>query len=251
MSGSGKKKAIAIIIKTPGISPVKTRLSTSTGVGFSDRFYRRCLEIVSTVVQEAVKWDSKIEPFWAVAEDECTQHDIWKVFKTISQGDGGLGERMGRVHNLLVGEYESVVLIGADIPLITRTHVRDAFEILSVNRLCKDKNNMVIGPAIDGGFYLFGASCKIPRDIWTRVKYSVSTTCQKFKSSLGSLGNIFDLSVLSDVDTLQDLFRLTNTGNHQKGLMTCQRNLIDWTKDYIETQPRLVEAYNDYINLED
>lgn len=234
MFGTDEKKAIAIMAKTPGISPVKTRLSKATGDGFSDAFYRRCLEIVSAVVKEAVKWDSKIKPFWAVAENECTQHDIWASFKTISQGNGGLGERMGRVYNLLVSEYESVVLIGADIPLITRAHIRDAFETLSENRPYKDKNNMVIGPAIDGGFYLFGASCKIPHDLWTCVKYSVSTTCREFKSSMKTLGNIFSLSVLSDVDTLQDIFRLIHTGNHQKELMTCQRNLIDWIKDFVE-----------------
>ena len=45
--------------------------------------------------------------------------------------------------------YDQTVLVGSDIPCLTRNIIIDAINVLS-------KKDIVIGPSKDGGFYLIG-----------------------------------------------------------------------------------------------
>ena len=50
--------------------------------------------------------------------------------------------------------YESVILIGIDIPQLSKKFINSAFTYL-------EKNNQIIGPSTDGGFYLIGSKSNI------------------------------------------------------------------------------------------
>jgi len=70
----------------------------------------------------------------------------------IEQQGEGLGERMkNTIECGFKSKKERVVIIGSDIPAITPEIIISAFDNLI-------KNEMVIGPAEDGGFYLIGLS---------------------------------------------------------------------------------------------
>lgn len=63
----------------------------------------------------------------------------------MGQGKGDLGERMLYPDRVLPpGPF---VLIGSDIPMVQRQHIAHAFKLLG-------KNDVVFGPATDGGFWL-------------------------------------------------------------------------------------------------
>ena len=59
-----------------------------------------------------------------------------------------------RMNNCLSSEsliYDQTVLVGSDIPCLTRNIIIDAINVLS-------KKDIVIGPSKDGGFYLIGTN---------------------------------------------------------------------------------------------
>ncbi len=70
----------------------------------------------------------------------------------IPQVDGELGARMQGVFDaLLTAGAAGVVLIGADIPTLPPASIAAARDVLL------QQDGVVIGPALDGGYYLIGA----------------------------------------------------------------------------------------------
>ena len=93
-----------------------------------------------------------------------------------------------------------VLLIGGDIPGIKPHHIRRAFAKLG-------NNDLVFGPAKDGGFWLVGikgSAAKLPFGFFKNVRWSSEHT---LKDSLNSAGTarIAFVETLQDVDTIQDL----------------------------------------------
>lgn len=215
-----KTCAIAIFVKTPGVSPVKTRLQSETSEWFSTEFYRRCIGIARAVVKDAVDLYPGVTPCWAVAENTALYHPMWTSFQRISQGSGTLGRRMSVVYNQLVEQYGAAILIGADLPLLTADHIEEALDHI--------RHHIVIGPAIDGGFYLIGGSCAIPERVWTGVPYSAPDTRNRLVRRLKEIKEVHFLPEISDADTLNDLFGIVSQSKTMKKMLGCQEQLIQW-----------------------
>lgn len=92
-----------------------------------------------------------------------------------------------------------VVVIGSDIPGVTAVAVANALRLLG-------QNDVVFGPADDGGFWLVGFSRRtpLPRTIFDHVRWSSETTLKDVLANCGRLRVGFG-PLLSDVDTQEDL----------------------------------------------
>ncbi len=188
--------AVAIFVKTPGLSPLKTRLAASIGQPRTHEIYSACAAAVAEVSVSAA-----IGPvYWAVAEaaDQAGAH--WSDLPLLEQGDGGLGERMHRVMAELVRRHGSGLLLGADAPQIDADCLRQAADWLD-----EDQPRCVIGPARDGGFWTFGANHEVAESCWTRVTYSRADTLHAFTASMGRDAQWLELSALTDLDTVEEL----------------------------------------------
>lgn len=226
-----KRAALVIFVKTPGFSSIKTRLAVAIDISFAEAFYLRSLQATKDVVLETVRRNPEIIPYWAVAEENGLNHPLWYDFNRISQGGGGLGERLSHAYDKLQKCHDFVIFIGADSPLITPKHLEQAYELL-VHSSIRSQNIFVLGPAQDGGFYLFGSGVKIPSGMWTSIQYSQSDTIIQLKEHLRPLGLIQELNELSDVDTLDDLFSLLDTPVCQKNMLEAQKTLLGWIQKY-------------------
>ncbi|MGE3535701.1 MAG: TIGR04282 family arsenosugar biosynthesis glycosyltransferase [Parachlamydiales bacterium] len=218
-----KACAIASFVKTPGLSPVKTRLAQSLGQGAAERFHFLSAKCLERAIADAQGEMNSIAPFWAVAELDGLGHSAWENFNRIYQGKGTLGERLARVYEELFREFENVILVGADSPQLTSAHLLQALKSL-------EKNSFVLGPASDGGFYLFGGRAPISREVWIQTPYSSDQTFQTLKASLTRLGDVGVLAELSDVDTVADLKNLLQNSN-KKTLNAIQMSLLRWAED--------------------
>ena len=112
--------------------------------------------------------------------------------------------------------YEKIVLIGSDSPTIQKRHINLAFIKLK-------NNDVVIGPSVDGGYYLIGLK-KPNQKLFTGINWG---TKEVFKQTLLKIrSNNLSLELLEpwyDVDTPSDLkFLLT----HIKYLKTSSDNFI-------------------------
>ncbi len=195
--------AIAIFVKTPGLSPVKTRLALKIGQEKAEAFHLASSRSVSAIVLALSKFND-VQSYYAVAEEQAITHDYWQNFPCVWQKEGGLGERMAYVYQELLSKHDFVILVGADIPQMTVRELQKGVTWVSQ----KNQIQLVFAPSDDGGFWLIGGNCKIPHSIWNSVKYSQADTGKIFFNKIKKLGGVKTLASLRDVDELDDLISL-------------------------------------------
>lgn len=230
------KTAVAIFAKTPGLSPIKTRLAAGIGANLAESFY--CLSVKAveeTVIQVKNISNGTVIPFWALAEPEGVNFHMWSKLPILWTGEGGLGERLYTVYTTLLRQYDNVILMGTDSPQLYPFLIMDA-----VRKLSKSTDRCVIGPSFDGGFYLFGGSQQISETVWTAVTYSQNDTLRQLMQQLNRLNiPITRLPASGDVDTIEDLDSLlTALEVNGEALLPAQRDLYDW----LQTLPNLLSV---------
>ncbi len=198
--------AIAVFVKTPGLSPVKTRLACTLGQENAEAFHLLSSRAVSSVIQNLSQLND-IKSYYAVAEKSALNHAYWQDLPCIWQGEGGLGSRMAHIYQTLLAEHDFVLLVGADIPQMTTNELLKASAWLPHY----EQARLVFGPSDDGGFWLFGGNCNIPPAVWTDVIYSVADTGSQFLNKVDLVGEMKTLVSLRDVDELDDLIPLRQT----------------------------------------
>lgn len=213
--------AIAIFVKTPGLTPAKTRLAAGIGTEAAEAFYLHALDAARTTVGEFLKRHPDWIARWAVAEAAGVEEPRWRRFGARHTGPGGLGERMWRVHEGLRRIHGQVLLIGADCPQMTPRHLAAAARALA-------RHDTVFGPAADGGFWLFGARRAIPRAVWESPRWSGPHALADFAGALHEAGlpDAARLATLTDIDEAADLARLP--AEMPRRPSPAQRRLMDW-----------------------
>lgn len=191
--------AIAVFVKTPGHSPVKSRLWPGIGRARAEHLHRACAAAVASVVKQA-RGDEAIIGYWATAEPIAQVAADWPGLAHVAQGEGGLGLRMATVYRRLQERHGAAILIGADAPQIESVLLGRAADWLS-----SSKARLVIGPANDGGFWLFGGNRELPERSWTGVDYSTPSTATAFVAAMQGHGDWCELDTLRDIDTAADI----------------------------------------------
>ena len=212
--------ALAIFVKTPGLSPVKTRLAASIGVPAALRFHQLAAAATAEVARVCEPW---LMPYWAIAESGPAAAAAWPDLATLHQGEGDLGERLHTVYARLQARHGSVLLIGADAPQLTVASLRRAVTLLGDAR-----TPFVIGDANDGGFWLFGGCAAIPRNVWTRVRYSQAQTASDLRQHLAPHGVVGSVGHLTDVDNVEDLPALRDALGALIKPLPAQQALRQW-----------------------
>lgn len=225
--------ALAIFVKTPGLSPVKTRLAQDIGTESAERFHRMAAAAVAEVV--AVQLD--IEPYWAVAEEGALRNLSWRDFPMIWQGPGSLGARLHAVCDKLQSHHGRVLMIGADAPQITGDLLQQARKSLD-----DPATRFVLGRASDGGFWLFGTRDPIERSTWLDIGYSRHDTADQLLARLQTRGNTAILPTLADVDHGNDLPVLFKALNVLPNPLPAQVAIRDWLNHYHVASEAAVDA---------
>jgi rSAM/selenodomain-associated transferase 1 len=186
---------LVVFAKAPRIGAVKRRLAAGIGDGAAWRFY----SATSLRVLRRVARDPAWRCWLAVTPDRfAAKGRFWPAgIARIPQGPGGLGERMARpIQGLPPGP---VVIIGTDIPALHARHIRAAFDALR-------SNDVVFGPAGDGGYWLIGLNrCPRRREfaatgLFTGVRFSTSAALADTRANLDPRFRVAMLERLDDVD---------------------------------------------------
>lgn len=192
------KPIVLFFIKAPFKGQVKSRLAAAVGEEAALELYKNfTLDIIDALSASGYPFRIYFHPPYA--EDAIT---TWLIGHTAAPQEGNdLGERMELAFKNIFSEgFTSSILIGSDIPDLTPAVLHEALESLK-------KNDAVIGPAADGGYYLIGFNQKsfLPR-IFRGIPWSTDTVFREtvdimHESSL----RVHLLPQLMDVDTLEDL----------------------------------------------
>ncbi len=212
--------ALAIFVKTPGHSPVKTRLAAERGERYAIEWHRRAAAAVASVASVA-QARYGMTAYWAVAESDALE--AWSGLPAIAQGEGGLGARMARVHAQLVARHGFGLLLGADAPQLTAALLGDAVDWLS-----RPSPRLLLGPASDGGFWLFGGNIAPPLQAWEAVGYSAADTARQLRHSMRDTGDWRTLTTLTDADHASDLATVQRDLHALPDPTPEQRGLARW-----------------------
>jgi rSAM/selenodomain-associated transferase 1 len=130
----------------------------------------------------------------------------------VAQGAGDLGARMvGALQHLLRGgRCDAAILVGSDIPLLTKDHLREAAELLLPPRRAKAsaERGIVLGPADDGGYYLIGMT-QVHASLFEGIAWGSENVLADTLRAAERVGIDARLTRSAyDIDTMDDLLRL-------------------------------------------
>lgn len=193
MQTQNKENLLLIFTKNPVAGKVKTRLAKDLG-------NEKALDIYKFLLDHTVKFTSKVNSFKQVYySDSVTENDIWnnELFEKRKQEGVDLGMRMQHAFNtgFQIG-YGKIIIIGSDMYDIDSEVIDKAF-------LQLDNHDYVIGPAQDGGYYLFGMK-SLNSDVFKNKEWGTSSV---LKDTLKDLDGhkVAMLETRNDVDLLDDI----------------------------------------------
>jgi rSAM/selenodomain-associated transferase 1 len=229
---SSLNSALAIFVKTPGLSPIKTRLAHTIGATAAAEFYRQAVSTIAAVARNTFVAGVGLTPYWAVAEHAALDHADWQEFPVLWQGTGELADRLAHIHDELRMRHERILLIGADAPQICSADLSAALAALR-----DPATPFALGRACDGGFWLLGSRAQIPRQAWHSVRYSDARTADELSAALGALGNLAYLPQLTDADTADDLPHLMSELAALPAPLPEQLAMLAWIKRLMAAWP--------------
>ncbi len=213
--------ALAIFTKTIGLSKLKTRLSpTMTETEIHKLHLLNC-----QAIEETVHMLKSIDSFWALAESQAIGQDIWSGLPNLDQGTGSLGERLFHIFETLRPQYKNIIFIGADSPQINHSTIERSTELLK-------SYDFVLGPATDGGYYLFAGKENVSKDIWSSVPYSSCDTYFVFKNKLEAIGTVAILESMTDIDDQSSLSHVIKEFAQLPIIRPTQQRIIEHLKRY-------------------
>jgi len=186
------KNLLIVFVKNSILGKVKTRLAKTIGDMGAFEVYKELVAITEKETQ-GISVDRHV-----YFSDVIIPSKWDKDAKFVQEGED-LGEKMKNAfqHGFNQG-YENIVLIGSDLPNISKEIIESGFESLK-------NNDVVFGPAEDGGYYLIGLS-KMNTSIFDNKPWSQSTLLDVTLQQLSEQNSSVDLLVaLNDIDTFEDL----------------------------------------------
>ena len=97
---------------------------------------------------------------------------------------------------------QTAVIIGTDCPVMDANYLKAAFHALD------NGNDVVLGPAEDGGYVLFGAR-RLDSSLFRSIRWGSDSVLSNTRSALQELGWAWsELDTLWDIDRPEDLDRI-------------------------------------------
>ncbi len=226
--------AVVFFVKDPRSEPVKTRLAADLiSANESTNIYNSLLDITASTVWELENFH-QVQTYFAVNSGWRPKNFHPKT-KFVPQGEGNLGERLCQLHTKISNSFENVLFLGSDLPTLHTQIVLQAVQNL-VNY------ETVIGPATDGGFYLFGTRSKLWINRWQTIKYSLPSTLSQIRILLGE-DSCYFLRELTDVDDLKSLVCSVEEVSALPVLEVEHREFLRTAKNILE------DAFKDHLGL--
>lgn len=185
------KSLLIVFVKKPVLGEVKTRLAKTVGDQNALTIYKELLNITESETLNLENCDLEIH-FSNGISDEWWENEVKKL-----QNGANLGKKMlNAFDNGFKNGYEKILLIGSDLPKISAPLLKEGFAAL-------DQNNLVFGPAKDGGYYLIGMN-KLYKNVFQNKPWSrenlLTVTLNELKNETVCL-----LQELNDIDDYEDL----------------------------------------------
>jgi rSAM/selenodomain-associated transferase 1 len=195
-------RCLLFFIKSPEKGRVKTRLASAVGDEMAVRLYRRfLLETLFTLNRGTFLFYLCFYP-----ENSLSDLKGWlgDDYLYMPQKGEDLAERMKNGFiDAFAMNFKRVVLIGSDIPDLPLEFIEEAFTSLQ-------EKDIVIGPSLDGGYYLIGFKDKnFSLRVFEGIPWSTKRVFEETMKILKQEGlTVHTLQHWRDIDTIDDLKNL-------------------------------------------
>jgi len=197
------KEKLLVFARVPQRGRVKSRIARELGEERTLQLYQAMLADLLDSVGDSSS-HSEVEILWT-ADGEVGGDELRKWFgdrELSTQTGRDLGERLVTAFSerILFDKTEKVIAIGTDAPTLGREEIELAFQLL-------DSCDWVLGPAMDGGYYLIG--CR-EEAFFTRafeeIEWGSSTVFEATRERLRTRNRtVAILPVRNDLDEMSDL----------------------------------------------
>jgi rSAM/selenodomain-associated transferase 1 len=179
---------IALFARFPSPGVAKTRLIPALGADGAARLHRLLVERTLATIRA-----SGVPVAVHCTGAPLADFAAWlgPDVNLVEQGEGDLGARLARV-------TAPAILLGADVPSLCASHLTSAAEAVSAG-------HVVVGPALDGGYYLLGYDKPAPF-LFNDMPWGTSSVLELTMNRLASHGiTPTILEPLDDCDRPEDL----------------------------------------------
>ncbi len=191
---------LIIFTRYPEPGKSKTRLISALGAEGAAKLQQQMTEHTITIARQLLGDSSiSIAVYFAGGNKNLIQDWLGNDLLYCPQLEKDLGSRMQAAFADAFNEgFQRVVTIGIDCPQLDKVLLLEAFESL-------EKNDLVLGPATDGGYYLIGLQQIIPQ-LFIGINWGTSEVLAMTQNIVNELHlNCYYLPILSDIDRPEDL----------------------------------------------
>ncbi len=200
--------AIGLMARHPQRGKVKTRLAEAVGSERALQVYRELLNTTAQLLRDLDTRCFHRTAFVTPTEMLASFEKEYPGFDEVcAQSGGDLGERMMNALQFLLCRdgVDKAFLIGSDCPVISLETLDQACSALM-------ENDLVLGPTLDGGYYLIGLK-KVHPELFANIEWSSSQVFERtIAVGVGAGLRIARLSELRDLDNVNDLTYFTGKG---------------------------------------
>lgn len=190
---ANSKNLLLIFTRNPELGKCKTRLAAKVGD-------EAALEIYKFLLDHTVKTTKDLCAQKSVYySEEIWQNDIWdnSIFDKKLQVGINLGERMADAFQEgFERGFEKIIIIGSDMYDLDQKNIEEAFTAM-------ENNDFVIGPALDGGYYLLGMK-KYKSELFSKKEWGKETVLEATLNNLKE-EKLAILPERNDIDHYEDL----------------------------------------------
>jgi rSAM/selenodomain-associated transferase 1 len=189
---------LLVFSKAPRPGEVKTRLAEAIGARAAAELYQVLAAEVMRRTQPASREYRRVVFF--TPGDARPDMESWMPGETfLAQQGSHLGDRMARAFDeVFRAGARRAVLVGSDVPRLSRQHVVEALSLL-------DQHDLALGPARDGGYYLVALRQSRP-SLFDELAWSTPAVLERTIERAGAAGlRVGLLEALPDIDTLEDV----------------------------------------------
>ena len=189
------KEVLIIFAKNPEYGKVKTRLAATIG-------NEQALFIYQKLIEHTIAITKKISADKIVYySDSIVEKDTWEnnIYQKKLQSGNDLEDRMKNAFkSSFTAGYDKVIIIGTDCFELNEEFISIAFEKMN-------DDDVVLGPAKDGGYYLLGMKKFYP-SLFENIEWSSEKVLKQTLTTAMRLNlSVFLLPPLSDIDREPDL----------------------------------------------
>jgi uncharacterized protein len=167
------RQALALAAKAPQPGTAKTRLQSFLSANDATELYRCFLKDTLALIDSVPGVDPVIS-YTPEGAEPYFEGIVRSHHRMLPQRGADFGERLcNALEDLLDDGYHCVAIMDSDSPTLPSRYLRLAFELLG-----RPGRRTVLGPALDGGYYLIGLNSRQPR-LFQDITWSTSRVLEE------------------------------------------------------------------------